>query len=118
MSLKLKGVLNLADGQCEPVLTQRQVGPAIRRPPTPNWFDGARQRVAALALSAVVASSACNLPAAVLPSAAHAVTNEQLLYLEAWRAVDRAYVDKSFNGNNWFKVWQHLGERPLPLLTA
>lgn len=35
---------------------------------------------------------------------AHAVTQEQLLYLEAWRAVDRAYVDKSFNDQNWFKV--------------
>ena len=32
------------------------------------------------------------------------VTNEQLLFLEAWRAVDRAYVDKSFNGQSWFKV--------------
>jgi hypothetical protein len=37
-----------------------------------------------------------------LPS--QAVTSEQLLFLEAWRAVDRAYVDKSFNGQNWFKV--------------
>jgi hypothetical protein len=33
-----------------------------------------------------------------------AVTNEQLLFLEAWRAVDRAYVDKTFNGQSWFKV--------------
>ena len=32
------------------------------------------------------------------------VTNEQLLFLEAWRAVDRAYVDKTFNGQSWFKV--------------
>lgn len=37
-------------------------------------------------------------------SPVEAVTNEQLLYLEAWRAVDRAYVDKKFNGQNWFKV--------------
>ena len=39
-----------------------------------------------------------------LPQAAGAVTNEQLLFLEAWRAVDRAYVDKSFNGQSWFRV--------------
>lgn len=38
------------------------------------------------------------------PPAAQAITNEQLLYLEAWRAVDRAYVDKTFNGNSWFRV--------------
>ncbi|EFJ50637.1 hypothetical protein VOLCADRAFT_58180, partial [Volvox carteri f. nagariensis] len=35
---------------------------------------------------------------------AHAVSSEQLLFLEAWRAVDRAYVDKSFNGQSWFRV--------------
>ena len=26
------------------------------------------------------------------------------MFLEAWRAVDRAYVDKSFNGQSWFRV--------------
>ena len=35
---------------------------------------------------------------------ASAVTTEQLLFLEAWRAVDRAYVDKGFNGQAWFRV--------------
>ncbi|KAK9905938.1 hypothetical protein WJX75_009244 [Coccomyxa subellipsoidea] len=35
---------------------------------------------------------------------ANAVTPEQLLFLEAWRAVDRAYVDKSFNGQSWFRL--------------
>lgn len=33
-----------------------------------------------------------------------AITNEQLVFLEAWRAVDRAYVDKTFNGQPWFKA--------------
>ena len=27
-----------------------------------------------------------------------------MLSLQAWRAVDRAYYDKNFNGNSWFKV--------------
>jgi C-terminal peptidase prc len=35
---------------------------------------------------------------------ASAITENQMLYLEAWRAVDKAYVDKTFNGNNWFKL--------------
>ena len=35
---------------------------------------------------------------------AHAVTEENLLYLEAWRAVYQAYVDGTYNGKNWFKV--------------
>ncbi|URE20079.1 TSPc [Musa troglodytarum] len=32
-----------------------------------------------------------------------ALTEENLLFLEAWRTVDRAYVDKSFNGQSWFR---------------
>lgn len=50
---------------------------------------------------AIVASLATLITATSLP--AHAVTQEQLLFLDAWRAVDRAYVDKTFNGQNWFK---------------
>lgn len=38
-----------------------------------------------------------------VPSA-EAVTENQLIFLEAWRAVDRAYVDKTFNGNSWFRI--------------
>uniref|UniRef100_A0A0R0HVP0 C-terminal processing peptidase n=1 Tax=Glycine max TaxID=3847 RepID=A0A0R0HVP0_SOYBN len=26
-----------------------------------------------------------------------------LLFLEAWRTIDRAYIDKSFNGQSWFR---------------
>ncbi|GAQ77612.1 Peptidase S41 family protein [Klebsormidium nitens] len=41
---------------------------------------------------------------AVLPTpAASALTEENLVFLEAWRTVDRAYIDKTFNGQNWFK---------------
>ncbi|WOL19283.1 carboxyl-terminal-processing peptidase 2, chloroplastic isoform X1 [Canna indica] len=32
-----------------------------------------------------------------------ALTEENLLFLEAWRTVDRAYVDKTFNGQSWFR---------------
>lgn len=32
-----------------------------------------------------------------------AITDNQLLFLEAWRAVDRAYVDRTFNGQSWFR---------------
>lgn len=53
--------------------------------------------LAAISTAAALALGPANLGAA-------AVTNEQLLFLEAWRAVDRAYVDKSFNGQSWFKV--------------
>ncbi|CAI0436850.1 unnamed protein product, partial [Linum tenue] len=32
-----------------------------------------------------------------------ALSEENLLFLEAWRLVDRAYVDKTFNGQSWFR---------------
>lgn len=54
--------------------------------------------------SLIVVVPAIAPPTIVPVDAAHAVTNEQLLYLEAWRAVDRAYVDKTFNGQSWFRV--------------
>ncbi|KAL8100062.1 carboxyl-terminal-processing peptidase 2, chloroplastic-like [Apium graveolens] len=41
------------------------------------------------------------VPVAKSPS--WALTEENLLFLEAWRTIDRAYVDKSFNGQSWFR---------------
>ncbi|XP_028095321.1 carboxyl-terminal-processing peptidase 2, chloroplastic-like isoform X1 [Camellia sinensis] len=32
-----------------------------------------------------------------------ALTEENRLFLEAWRTIDRAYVDKNFNGQSWFR---------------
>ena len=55
------------------------------------------RQLTSLALAGLLTLGSLPLPAA-------AVTNEQLLYLEAWRAVDRAYVDKAFNGQSWFRV--------------
>ena len=34
---------------------------------------------------------------------ADALTEENLLFLEVWRTIDRAYVDKTFNGQSWFR---------------
>ncbi len=48
--------------------------------------------------------------------AANALTEEQQLLMQAWRIVDRAYVDNSFNHQNWWLVRektlkQHLDNR-------
>ncbi|XP_028947413.1 carboxyl-terminal-processing peptidase 2, chloroplastic-like isoform X2 [Malus domestica] len=32
-----------------------------------------------------------------------ALTEENRIFLEAWKMIDRAYVDKSFNGQSWFR---------------
>lgn len=34
---------------------------------------------------------------------AGSLTEENTLFLEAWKTVDRAYVDKTFNGQSWFR---------------
>lgn len=54
-------------------------------------------------LAAATVAVSAGLLLGVVP-AGQAITNEQLVFLEAWRAVDRAYVDKTFNGNTWFKA--------------
>jgi len=44
---------------------------------------------------------------------ASAFTDEQKLLSEAWRIVDRAYVDSSFNHQNWWIVRQKALQQPL-----
>ncbi len=50
----------------------------------------------------------------LMPAPAIALTEEQKLFNEAWRIVNQAYVDPSFNGQNWWLVRQKLLSRPLP----
>ncbi|CAL5392186.1 unnamed protein product [Camellia sinensis] len=40
---------------------------------------------------------------AVSKTPSWALTEENLIFLEAWRTIDRAYVDKTFNGQSWFR---------------
>ena len=68
-------------------------GPA-RRPPL--LLERFAPPLAALAASLAVSLAPC-------PAPASAITANNLLFLEAWRAVDKAYVDKTFNGVSWFK---------------
>lgn len=46
-------------------------------------------------------------------SPASALTEEQQLFNEAWRIVNRAYVDDSFNNQNWWLVRQKAMKSPL-----
>lgn len=47
-----------------------------------------------------------------------ALTTEQKLLNEAWRIVNRAYLDDSFNGQNWWFVRQEALKQSLPTRTA
>ncbi|KAH7669713.1 C-terminal processing peptidase protein [Dioscorea alata] len=44
-----------------------------------------------------------SLSLAVNQSPSWSLTEENLLFLEAWKMVDRAYYDKTFNGQSWFR---------------
>lgn len=52
--------------------------------------------------------------ALVVAPPATALTEEQLLYNEAWRLVDQAYVDDSFNHQDWRTVRQKALTKQLP----
>jgi carboxyl-terminal processing protease len=45
--------------------------------------------------------------------AASALTEDQRLLTEVWRVIDRAYVDDSFNNQNWWLVRQKALKQPL-----
>ncbi|MFM7615594.1 MAG: carboxyl-terminal protease, partial [Synechococcales cyanobacterium] len=43
-----------------------------------------------------------------------ALTNDQTLIIEAWRIVNRSYVDTSFNHQNWWAVRKRFLEKNVP----
>jgi len=45
---------------------------------------------------------------------AEALTEDQQLFNEAWRIVNQAYLDDTFNGQNWWLVRQKALKKPLP----
>jgi carboxyl-terminal processing protease len=64
-------------------------------------------RAALLLVLPIVLVWGCFSPAAI------ALTEEQRLFSEVWRIVDRAYVDDTFNHQNWWMVRQKALQKPL-----
>jgi carboxyl-terminal processing protease len=64
-------------------------------------------RVGLLLLLPIFLALSCLAPAAL------AFTEEQRLLSEVWRIVDRAYVDNTFNHQNWWFVRQRALRQPL-----
>lgn len=80
-------------------------GLARARIPTPNPMlgfpaDAARPRSARAQLPRVCCPARTGSPHERTPALQCAVAARR----QAWRAVDRAYYDKSFNGQSWFRV--------------
>ncbi|KAM7252975.1 hypothetical protein ACFE04_025593 [Oxalis oulophora] len=53
-----------------------------------------------LAVAAVLVTS---VSVTISTSPSWALSEENRLFLEAWRTIDRAYIDKTFNGQSWFR---------------
>ncbi|KAK0608102.1 hypothetical protein LWI29_025496 [Acer saccharum] len=69
-----------------------------------NCSNRIKQHVSTLFVQLVVAALlVTSASVAVSKSPSWALSEENLLFLEAWRTIDRAYVDKSFNGQSWFR---------------
>ncbi len=49
-----------------------------------------------------------------VPNAAYAFSEEQRLVNDVWRLVDQAYVDDTFNHQNWWAVRQKVLRKPMP----
>jgi len=66
---------------------------------------------AATVTGLALAMSLCLVP--LVPEPAHAnsydsLSPEQKMVAEAWRTVDSTFLDRTFNGQNWFKMRQEL----------
>lgn len=69
----------------------------LRKPCTALAHDSIRRQAAAAAIALVLTCTS-------YPHLANALTEPQKLVAEAWRIVDQSFVDRSFNGQDWFKV--------------
>ncbi|CAM6118215.1 unnamed protein product [Calypogeia fissa] len=69
-----------------------------------QWYRIVKRRGLAFFISsAMIAMLVVSGPTNYALQPAWSLTEENLVFLEAWRMVDRAYVDKSFNGQSWFR---------------
>ncbi|XP_050219503.1 carboxyl-terminal-processing peptidase 2, chloroplastic isoform X2 [Mercurialis annua] len=62
-----------------------------------NSVRNLRKKIERLVVTVLVVTSVS------IATSTRALSEENLLFLEAWRTIDRAYVDKNFNGQSWFK---------------
>jgi hypothetical protein len=77
--------------------------------PSDNEFDALKLSFRKNLRSAVGLVVGCSLLLSMQPPAiAEEWTDKNRLAAEAWRAVDEIYYDRTFNGNDWFKLRQEV----------
>ena len=76
---------------------------------TDNEFDTLKLSFKKKLRSALGLAVGCSLLLSTRPPAfAEEWTDKNRLAAEAWRAVDEIYYDRTFNGNDWFKLRQEI----------
>ncbi|PIA40100.1 hypothetical protein AQUCO_02500075v1 [Aquilegia coerulea] len=75
----------------------------VNRQKVINWKDRLKNDFNVLFVRLVVAVLVTSISMAVNKTPSLALTEENILFLEAWKTIDRAYVDKKFNGQSWFR---------------
>jgi carboxyl-terminal processing protease len=72
-----------------------------------NFFDDAKDAVInVVSILCVSAALTLNAPPPAVASSYDAMTAEQRTVAEAWRLVDFSFIDRTFNGQDWFKLRQ------------
>lgn len=71
----------------------------------PSLHQNLKRKTVIVILGSVMAGILLTVGAPVtsLNPITWALTEENLIFLEAWRTIDRAYIDKTFNGQTWFR---------------
>ncbi|XP_042487386.1 carboxyl-terminal-processing peptidase 2, chloroplastic isoform X2 [Macadamia integrifolia] len=68
-----------------------------------RWHEKFKHYASVIFVRLVIGMLVITVSISVSKTPSWALTEENLLFLEAWRTIDRAYVDKNFNGQSWFR---------------
>lgn len=69
-----------------------------------NWSEKSKRHISVPFIRFVVGVVLLmSVSVAISEGPSWSLSEENRLFLEAWRTLDRAYVDKTFNGQSWFR---------------
>ncbi|XP_010264804.1 PREDICTED: carboxyl-terminal-processing peptidase 2, chloroplastic [Nelumbo nucifera] len=85
-------------------LSSKLTGTTVSSQKLINWQEKFKSDASVLFVGLVVGMMlVMSVSVAFNKTPSWALTEENLLFLEVWRTIDRAYVDKTFNGQSWFR---------------
>ncbi|XP_042487231.1 carboxyl-terminal-processing peptidase 2, chloroplastic-like isoform X3 [Macadamia integrifolia] len=81
-----------------------------------RWHEKFKHYASVIFVRLVIGMLVTTVSISVSKTPSWALTEENLLFLEAWRTIDWAYVEKNFNSQSWFR-YQENGLRNEPMNT-